>query len=173
MGNTLARSVIILEANNTLSPCQTGKSISAIHWVNEWSWSLTYTTVCTNRTVSRSLYKGGDNSGCQSYTNSQFFAVIGKATCSLMIMHCVLVKHPGEKNQQVQVRSCDYHVTVMWGQHSAINLPITEPWTICTLPKLSCIVRDFKSDPDCSMWMYMYSHYQMIGNQIWLPLLNA
>ena len=29
MGNTLARSVIILEANNTLSPCQTGKSISA------------------------------------------------------------------------------------------------------------------------------------------------
>ena len=53
------------------------------------------------------------------------------------------------------------------------NLPITEPWTICTLPKLSCIVRDFKSDPDCSMWMYMYSHYQMIGNQIWLPLLDA
>ena len=64
-------------------------------------------------------------------------------------------KAPGEKNQQMQVRSCDCHVTVMWGQHSAINLPITELWTICTLPKLCCIVRDSKSDPDCSMWMYM------------------
>ena len=46
MGNTLARNVIIPEANNTLSPCQTGKSISTTS-LSEWAWSLTCTTVCT------------------------------------------------------------------------------------------------------------------------------
>ena len=167
MGNTLARSVIILEANNMLSPCQTGKSILAIHWVNEWSWSLTYTTVCTNRTVSRSLYKGGDNSGCQSYTNSQFFAVIGKATCSLMITHCVLVKHLVRKSTgagQIMWLSCDCHVG---GNILLLICKLLSFGQSVLFTNLVAVILTVQCGCICS-----YSHIliRMIGNQVWLPL---